>query len=87
MRDAINGYRAFRTAALRRLHLDAERHEVELQSTIRAAKLGMRIKEFATRERPRLAGTRKASAGTLILGWTLGRCLLREMRIGRRFEP
>lgn len=83
--DAINGYRAFRTEAMRRMRLDAPLHEIELQSTIRAAKLGMRVKEFPTRELPRLGGVRKASAGTLILGWRIGYYLLREMVLGRRF--
>lgn len=82
--DAINGYRAFRLASLRRLQLDAPLHEVELQSTIRAAKLGMRIAEFPTRELPRLGGERKETAST----WTLVRRLswffLRELALGRR---
>jgi len=83
--DSINGYRAFRVEAMRRMHLDAPLHEIELQSTIRAAKLGMRIKEFPTRELPRLGGTRKSSAGTFILGWRIGAFLVREIVLGRRF--
>jgi glycosyltransferase involved in cell wall biosynthesis len=82
--DAVNGYRGFQLASLRRLRLDAPLHEVELQSTIRAAKLGMRITEFPTRERPRLGGERKRTAAT----WTLARrlcwCLLREVASGCR---
>jgi glycosyltransferase involved in cell wall biosynthesis len=83
--DSINGYRAMRVEAMRRMHLDAPLHEIELQSTIRAAKLGLRIAEFPTREQPRLGGWRKASAGTWILGVRIGFFLLREMVIGRRF--
>jgi glycosyltransferase involved in cell wall biosynthesis len=83
--DSINGYRALRVDAMRRMRLDAPLHEIELQSTIRAAKLHMRIKEFATREQPRLGGVRKASAGTWILGLRIGGFLLRELLIGRRF--
>ncbi len=83
--DSINGYRALRVEAMRRMRLDAPLHEVELQSTIRAAKLRMRIKEFPTREQPRLGGTRKATAATWTLGWRIGGFLLREVAIGRRF--
>jgi glycosyltransferase involved in cell wall biosynthesis len=83
--DSINGYRAVRVDALRRMCLDAPLHEIELQSTIRAAKLGLRITEFPTRERPRLGGTRKASAATWTLGVRNGGYLLRELLIGRRF--
>ena len=85
VRDSINGYRAMRVDAMRRMHLDAPLHEIELQSTIRAAKLGMRIVEFPTRELPRLGGWRKASAGTWRLGLRIGFFLLREIAIGRRF--
>ena len=83
--DSINGYRALRVEAMRRMRLDAPLHEIELQSTIRAAKLGLRIKEFPTREQPRLGGVRKASAGTWTLGLRIGGFLVREMLIGYRF--
>jgi glycosyltransferase involved in cell wall biosynthesis len=83
--DSINGYRALRVDAMRRMCLDAPLHEIELQSTIRAAKLGLRIKEFPTREQPRLGGARKASAATWMLGARIGAFLLRELLIGRRF--
>ncbi|MEO8605845.1 MAG: glycosyltransferase family 2 protein [bacterium] len=83
--DSINGFRALRVDAMRRMRLDAPLHEIELQSTIRAAKLHMRIKEFATREQPRLGGTRKVSAATWTLGVRIGAFLLRELVIGRRF--
>jgi dolichol-phosphate mannosyltransferase len=82
--DAINGYRAFQVDSLRRLHLDAPFHEVELQSTIRAAKLGMRIKEFATQELPRLGGERKETAATSTLARRLSWFVLRELVLGRR---
>lgn len=85
VRDACNGYRALRTASMRQMKLDAPLHEIELQSTIRAAKLGMRVKEFGTRELPRLAGTHKATAGTLQLAWRTGLFLVREIFLGKRF--
>jgi glycosyltransferase involved in cell wall biosynthesis len=84
--DAINGYRGFQMPALRRLRLDAPLHEVEIQSTIRAAKLDMRIKEFPTHELRRMGGFRKPSAASLTLGWRIGLFLVRELLLGRRFE-
>lgn len=83
--DSINGFRGFQVASLKRMHLDAPLHEIELQSTIRAAKLGMRTKEFPTREQTRLGGLRKRTAGTATLAWRLGRFLVRELWIGGRF--
>ncbi len=83
--DAINGYRAFQLVSLRRLRLDAPLHEIEIQSTIRAAKLGMKIKEFPTRELRRMGGVRKETAASLTLGWRIGWFLLREVFLGRRF--
>jgi dolichol-phosphate hexosyltransferase len=84
--DAINGYRGFQLDSLRRLRLDAPLHEIEIQSTIRAAKLGMRIKEFPTRELRRMGGWRKPTAGSLTLGWRIGMFLVREIFIGKRFN-
>jgi glycosyltransferase involved in cell wall biosynthesis len=82
--DSCNGYRAFRLSAMQAMKLDAPLHEIELQSTIRACKLGMRIKEFATHERPRLGGTYKQTARTWTLAWRTGLYLLREVWLGRR---
>ncbi len=82
--DAINGFRGFQIAALKRLRLDAAMHDIELQSTIRAARMGMRIMEFATREQVRLGGARKKTAGTWTLLLSLGRSFLREL--GRKRE-
>ena len=85
--DATNGYRGFRVDALRRLALDASGHDIEYQSTIRAAKLKMRRVEIPTRELRRLGGERKVTAGTWALGSSTLRCLVRELRIGRDFQP
>lgn len=83
--DACNGYRGFKVDALKRLRLDAPLNEIEFQSTIRATKLGLRIKEFPTRELRRMGGHHKRSAATLTLAWRTGACLLREIYLGRRF--
>ena len=77
--DACNGFRGYRLASMKRLKLDAELHEIEIQSTIRAAKLGMRVKEFPTHELLRMGGFHKATAGTFPLAWRTGVCVLREL--------
>jgi glycosyltransferase involved in cell wall biosynthesis len=82
--DACNGYRAFRTEAMRRMKLDAPLHEIELQSTIRAAKLGLRVKEFPTRELERMGGFHKKTAATFTLAWRTGFYLMREIVLGNR---
>jgi hypothetical protein len=39
----------------------------------------MRVKEFPTRELPRLGGCHKPTAATLTLAWRTGVCVLREL--------
>lgn len=80
--DSCNGYRGFRVASMRAMRLDAPLHEIEIQSTIRAAKMKMRVKEFPTRELPRLAGTFKPTARTMTLAWRTGLYLARELMPG-----
>lgn len=82
--DSCNGYRGFRLASMKRMRLDAPLHEIELQSTIRATKLKMRIKEFPTRELRRMGGAHKPTAKTLTLAWRTGLFLLREIFLGKR---
>lgn len=84
--DSCNGFRGLRRDAMKRMCLDAPSHEIEIQTTIRAAKLGMKIKEFPTRELLRMGGWRKKTAGTWSLGWQTGRCIAREIFMGRRFD-
>lgn len=83
--DSCNGFRGLRLESMRRMHLDAPSHEIEIQTTIRATKLGMKIKEFPTRELLRMGGWRKKTAGTWSLGWRTALYLAREVLIGRRF--
>lgn len=82
--DSINGFRGFSRAALQRLALDAPGHDVELQSTIRGAAMGLHVLEIPTREQPRLGGERKATAGTLRLIWSMTRRLAAELSRGGR---
>lgn len=84
--DSCNGFRGIRREAMSRMRLDAPSHDIEIQTTIRAAKLGMKIKEFPTRELLRMGGWRKKTAGTWSLGWQTGRCIAREILMGRRFD-
>jgi hypothetical protein len=60
--DSINGYRAITRAAAKRLNLDADDYTIEYQMTMRAMKGKMRISEFATIERNRVAGETQASS-------------------------
>jgi hypothetical protein len=50
-----------------------------------AAKPGMKIMEFPTRELRRMGGTHKPTAKTLTLAWRLGLFLLREIFLGTRW--
>ncbi len=54
--DAINGYRAITIPAWNRLDLDGTGFTIEYQSSIRAYKLGLRVKEFPTVEGARIGG-------------------------------
>lgn len=82
--DSINGYRGFSLDALERLRLDAAGHDVELQSTIRGAALGLRVLEVPTREQSRLGGERKVTAGTRRLIWSMARRVVLELAAARR---
>jgi glycosyltransferase involved in cell wall biosynthesis len=83
--DSINGYRAIKRDAMEKMKLDAPKHEIELQSTIRASKLKLKIKEFPTKELERIGGERKYTAGTFTLGWTLSKVFIRELFIRKKF--
>lgn len=79
--DSINGYRAITRAAARKLGLDAPRHTIEYQMTIRAMRVGMRIVEFPTIEGPRVAGEIKARS--IPTGLDFIGALWSELRGGR----
>lgn len=85
VKDPINGLRGIKREAMIRMKLDAPKHEIELQSTIRAAKLGLKIKEFSTIELKRAGGLRKKTAGSMILGLRIGFYLIREIFIKNNF--
>jgi len=81
--DSTNGLRAIRRSAWNRLGIDSPYHETEFQMTIRAAKLGMRIREVPTTEGQRVGGTRYAS--TCKMAKTFSKAIIRELRIGKNF--
>lgn len=58
--DSINGYRAITRAAANKLALDAVDYTIEYQMTIRALRHSLRIVEFPTQEKPRIAGETQA---------------------------
>lgn len=80
--DSINGYRAITRDAARKLALDAPRHTIEYQMTIRAMRAGLRIVEFPTIEGPRVAGEIKARS--IPTGVDFVGALWTELRSGRR---
>jgi len=81
--DSINGYRAIRIDAFKKLKIDARGFAVEFQMTIRALKGEFNIAELPTIEGDRIGGQSTSSAiptGLRFLGY-----LLREIVIGKRF--
>ncbi len=84
--DAINGFRGFKKDAMIKMNLDAPKHEIEYQSTIRAAKLKMKIKEIPTHELKRLGGFRKQTAGTLVLAKAFALFFAKEFLVGKSFK-
>jgi glycosyltransferase involved in cell wall biosynthesis len=82
--DSTNGLRAIRRAAWNKLAIDSPYHETEFQMSIRAAKLGLRIREIPTIEGRRVGGIRYAS--TRKMAWTFTKSLTREISLGRKFQ-
>ncbi|MBI5229339.1 glycosyltransferase family 2 protein [Candidatus Micrarchaeota archaeon] len=83
VRDAVNGFRAIRRDKLERLNLSFKKFEIELEMTIRAAKLGYKIKEIPTFEAERIGGESKAK--TLSTGWLYVKTILKELLLGKGF--
>jgi glycosyltransferase involved in cell wall biosynthesis len=78
--DTINGFRAFRRETFRRLGIDAPGFAIEYQTSIRAMKLGLNIREIPTREGNRIGGVSKSSS--IPTGLAFLAFLVREARIG-----
>ena len=66
-----------------RLNPDSEGFGIEFQISIRALKLGYKIKEIQTYEGDRIGG--QSTARTFATGWYFVKLLLRELFIGKSF--
>lgn len=78
--DTINGFRAFHRKTFQELGIDAPGFAVEYQTSIRAMKLGLDIREIPTHEGNRIGGVSKSSS--IPTGLAFLAFLLREVRIG-----
>jgi hypothetical protein len=82
--DTINGYRAISKEAFDRLQPDAEGYAIEFQMSIRAMKIGLKIKEFPTGEGQRIGSVSKLLA--IPTGLKFLRLMAREIWLGREFQ-
>lgn len=82
--DTINGFRAFKRPSFLRLQVDGPGFVIEFQSSIRAMKLGLDIREIPTYESPRIGG--ESTARSLPTGILFVKFFLRELWTGRSFE-
>ena len=81
--DTINGYRAIKKEAFRRLKADAPGFAIEFQMSIRAMKLGLKIAETPTIEGRRIGG--ESTAESIPTGLLFLRFFFREIKIGGNF--
>jgi len=81
--DAVNGFRTIWRKRMKELNLPPSRFEIEMQMTIRASKLKMKITEIPTHEFERIGGISKAK--TVDVGFSYLKLFLRELLLGMRF--
>jgi len=81
--DSINGYRAFRRSAWKKLNISASDYTIEYQSTIRAMKRKLSIAEFPTIEGQRIGG--ESYAKSIPTGLRFLKLLFKEIAIGTKF--
>ncbi len=81
--DTINGYRAIKKEAFRRLKVDAPGFAIEFQTSIRSMKLGLKVGEIPTIEGQRIGG--ESTAKSIPTGLLFVRFLFREIKIGKNF--
>ena len=82
--DSINGFRAVRKTKFKELNPDAPGFGIEYQMSVRALKLGLKIKEIPTQERERIGG--RSTAGSFKVGLLFIRLILKEILIGSNFR-
>jgi len=81
--DTINGFRAFKRSSFEKLKVDGPGFVIEFQSSIRAMKLGLDIREIPTYEGARIGG--QSTAKSLPTGILFVKHFLREIWIGKSF--
>lgn len=81
--DTINGFRGIKKNSYKLLKLDVEGFVIEYQMSIRAMKLGLKIKEIPTIEGDRVGGETKAKS--LPVGIAFLRFLVKEIFAGKNF--
>ncbi len=81
--DAVNGFRAIWRERMKDLNLPHSTFEVEMQMTIRASKLNMRITEIPTHEHRRIGGVSKVKSFDVGLSYL--KLFLSELLLRRRF--
>ena len=81
--DSINGLRGITRAAWEKMRPDAGGYTIEYQTTIRAMKLGLKIREFSTYEFNRIGG--ESYAKSIPTGISFLKLLFNELLIGLKF--
>lgn len=81
--DSINGFRAVRKDKFKELKVDASGFAIEYQMSMRAMKLGQKVKEIPSIESQRIGG--ESTAKTIPTGFKILRVLLREIWLGKKF--
>lgn len=74
--DLAYGYNAFRKSALNAIQLTSDGFEIETELNVRAAKVGLKVKEVPSFERKRLSG--KGRLRSLPDGWRILRAIVKE---------
>lgn len=83
IQDTINGFRAFKRSSFEKLKVDGPGFVIEYQSSIRAMKLGLDIREIPTHESSRIGG--ESTAKSLPTGLLFVRFFFRELWVGKSF--
>ena len=81
--DAVNGFRAIWRKRMALLNLPSSYFQIEMQMTIRASKLGMKLAEVPTHEYERIGGVSKAKS--FDVGFSYFVLFLKELLLGKRF--
>ncbi|MBT3981981.1 MAG: glycosyltransferase family 2 protein [Bacteriovoracaceae bacterium] len=82
--DTINGFRAITRSAWERISLDGPGYTIEYQSSIRAFKLGLKIKEFPTYEGQRI--DEQEGSPSIETGLSFLKLFFREIKVGQRWK-